>query len=58
MEFNLSEDQLAFAEAARDFASNEMAPNAGEWDAKHIFPRRKPCARAAGAWFLLAIYTP
>ncbi|WP_417813150.1 isobutyryl-CoA dehydrogenase [Thalassospira alkalitolerans] len=55
MEFNLSEDQLAFAEAARDFASNEMAPNAGEWDAKHIFPEET--LRKAAELGFAAIYT-
>ena len=38
MDFNLSEDQLAFQEAARAFAQGEMAPLAAEWDEKKIFP--------------------
>jgi len=55
MEFNLSEDQQAFAQAARDFAQNEMAPHAGEWDAKHIFPEET--LRKAAELGFAAIYT-
>lgn len=39
MNFNLSEDQLAFQQAARDFARGEMAPFAAQWDEEKIFPR-------------------
>lgn len=39
MDFELSEDQLGFQEAARDFAQAQLAPNAAEWDAKKIFPK-------------------
>ncbi len=39
MDFELSDDQRAFQEAARDFASAEMAPYAAGWDAQHVFPR-------------------
>lgn len=38
MDFSLSEEQIAFQDMARDFASNEMAPYAAEWDEKSIFP--------------------
>jgi hypothetical protein len=38
MNFDLSEDQRAFQQAARDFAKAEMAPHAAEWDAESIFP--------------------
>ncbi len=38
MDFNLTEDQLAFQQAARAFAQGEMAPLAAEWDEKKIFP--------------------
>lgn len=34
-----NEDQLQFQEVASDFAKNELAPYAGEWDEKHIFPQ-------------------
>jgi hypothetical protein len=39
MDFELSEDQRAFQQAAREFAACEMAPHAAEWDAQCIFPR-------------------
>ena len=39
MDFDLSEDQQSFREAARDFAEREMAPHAAEWDREAIFPR-------------------
>ncbi|MBW7849197.1 MAG: isobutyryl-CoA dehydrogenase [Rhodospirillales bacterium] len=38
MDFDLSEEQRAFQDVARDFAANEMAPHAAEWDEKHLFP--------------------
>ena len=39
MDFELSEDQRAFADTARAFAQAELAPYAAEWDREHIFPR-------------------
>ena len=39
MDFNLSEDQLAFRDAARSCSDKEFAPRAAEWDAGKIFPR-------------------
>ena len=38
MNFDLTEDQLAFQQAARDFAAGELAPHAAKWDAESIFP--------------------
>lgn len=38
MDLNLSEDQLAFQDAARMFAEKEMAPNASKWDEECFFP--------------------
>ncbi|PUA18624.1 acyl-CoA dehydrogenase family protein [Glaciimonas sp. PCH181] len=38
MNFDLSEDQLAFQQTARDFAAGEMAPHAAHWDEEGIFP--------------------
>ena len=38
MEFALSEEQRAFQDMARDFAANEMAPHAAEWDEDKVFP--------------------
>jgi alkylation response protein AidB-like acyl-CoA dehydrogenase len=39
MDFNLTEDQIAFQEVARSFAEKELAVHAAEWDAKKIFPK-------------------
>ena len=39
MDFELSDDQRAFQQAAREFARREMAPHAATWDAQAIFPR-------------------
>lgn len=39
MDFRLSDEQLAFADAAREFALGEFAPHAARWDADAIFPR-------------------
>ncbi|MDO5611289.1 MAG: acyl-CoA dehydrogenase family protein, partial [Pseudomonadota bacterium] len=36
---DFSDDQLAFQQAAREFAAAEFAPHAARWDAEHIFPR-------------------
>ena len=36
---DFSNDQLAFQQAAREFAAAEFAPHAARWDAEHIFPR-------------------
>lgn len=36
---DLSEEQRAFREAARDFAQAEFAPYAAQWDVDHEFPR-------------------
>jgi alkylation response protein AidB-like acyl-CoA dehydrogenase len=38
MDFQLTEDQVQFQDVARDFAANEMAPFAKEWDEQHHFP--------------------
>ncbi len=37
--FGFSDEQMAFREAARDFAASELAPRAAHWDAESIFPR-------------------
>lgn len=51
---NLTEDQLAFKQLAKDFADNEMAPFAKEWDEQHIFPIET--LRKAAELGLAAIY--
>lgn len=38
MNFELTEDQQAFIQTARDFARQELAPHAAQWDAEHTFP--------------------
>jgi alkylation response protein AidB-like acyl-CoA dehydrogenase len=38
VQFELSEDQRAFQDVARDFARERMAPYAAEWDESCIFP--------------------
>ncbi|HEY4069043.1 MAG TPA: acyl-CoA dehydrogenase family protein [Burkholderiaceae bacterium] len=39
MDFELSDDQRAYQQAAREFAAHEFAPHAAEWDANGTFPR-------------------
>src|SRR5919198_1967711 len=39
MLFDLSGDQREIQALAREFAESEIAPNAGEWDRQHGFPR-------------------
>ncbi|MBP8779436.1 MAG: acyl-CoA dehydrogenase family protein [Alicycliphilus sp.] len=38
MNFELTEDQRAFADTARAFAEGQLAPHAAHWDAEGIFP--------------------
>jgi alkylation response protein AidB-like acyl-CoA dehydrogenase len=38
MDFNLSDDQIAFQDMARGFAEAEMKPHAGDWDDGSVFP--------------------
>lgn len=54
MHFKLSEEQTAIREMVRDFAEQEMAPYAAEWDEKHIFP--VDILRKAAELGLAAIY--
>ena len=56
MNFDLSEDQRAFAETARQFALDELAPQAARWDAEGIFPRE--AIAKAGALGFCGLYTP
>lgn len=39
MDFNLNADQLAFIQAASDFATHALAPHAAQWDEEKHFPR-------------------
>lgn len=56
MDFNLTDDQKAFAESARSFAEGVFKPNAAQWDAEHVFP--KDALKAAGELGFMGIYTP
>ncbi|ALM83126.1 acyl-CoA dehydrogenase family protein [Bordetella sp. N] len=39
MDLDLTEEQQAYAQAAREFAQGELAPHAARWDAEGIFPK-------------------
>ncbi|EEX94204.1 branched-chain acyl-CoA dehydrogenase [Vibrio orientalis CIP 102891 = ATCC 33934] len=56
MDFELNEDQRAFADIAAQFARDKLAPMAEEWDQKQIFP--KEVIREAGELGFLSLYTP
>lgn len=56
MNFRLTDEQQAFAQAARDFAQGELAPHAARWDAESIFP--KEAFAKAGEMGFCAIYAP
>lgn len=55
MDFNLTEDQLAYQEAARTFAQKELAPHAGEWDRTKHFA--KDVIRKAAELGFCGLYT-
>ena len=56
MDFELTEDQRAFADTARAFAEAELAPHAAEWDAQGIFPRE--AIAKAGELGFCGLYAP
>lgn len=56
MNFDLSDDQQAFADTAKQFAEQELAPNAATWDKEHIFP--KQTIQKAGELGFCSLYTP
>lgn len=56
MNFNLTEDQFAFAETAKQFSDQELAPHAAKWDKEHIFP--KEVIQKAGELGFCGLYTP
>ncbi|WP_144982519.1 acyl-CoA dehydrogenase family protein [Halomonas sp. C22] len=56
MNFELSEDQVAFADMARGFAQNELEPNAAKWDAEAFFP--VDVIRKAGELGFCSLYAP
>ncbi|WP_199052581.1 acyl-CoA dehydrogenase family protein [Aquitalea sp. ASV15] len=56
MDFALNEQQLAFQDSARDFASSRLAPFAAAWDLEETFPL--DTIREAGDMGFLGLYTP
>ena len=56
MNFNLTDDQKAFVEVAKQFAEQELAPHAAQWDREHHFP--KDVIQKAGELGFCSLYTP
>ena len=56
MDFELTEEQHAFADTAREFAAKELAPHAAQWDREAIFPR-EAIGRAGDLGFC-GLYAP
>ncbi len=56
MNFDLTDEQRAFAQSARDFADAELAPHAARWDAEAIFPRET--LAQAGTLGFCGLYAP
>jgi alkylation response protein AidB-like acyl-CoA dehydrogenase len=56
MDFELTEEQRAFAQTARDFAHAEFAPHAARWDEEGIFPRE--AIAKAGELGFCGLYAP
>ncbi len=56
MDFELSDEQQAFADTARQFAQAELAPHAARWDAEGHFPR-EAIAKAGDLGFC-GLYAP
>lgn len=56
MDFELSDEQREFQQAARAFAEGELAPHAAHWDAESIFP--VDTIAKAGELGFCGLYTP
>ena len=56
MDFELSDEQREFQDAARAFAAGELAPHAAHWDAEAIFP--VDTIAKAGEMGFCGLYTP
>jgi alkylation response protein AidB-like acyl-CoA dehydrogenase len=56
MNYDLTEDQLAFQSTARKFSEQALAPNAQEWDAQCQFPRE--AFKEAGKLGFMSLYVP
>ncbi|WP_263079555.1 acyl-CoA dehydrogenase family protein [Endozoicomonas sp. Mp262] len=55
MDFNLTEEQRAFCNLARQFADQELEPGAADWDREAFFP--VDVIKAAGKLGLCSLYT-
>lgn len=56
MDFNFNEDQRQFADLARQFSAEELAPFAAKWDEEHHFP--KDVIQKAGELGFCSLYSP
>ncbi|MAY41291.1 MULTISPECIES: acyl-CoA dehydrogenase family protein [unclassified Neptuniibacter] len=56
MDFELSEDQIAFVNLAREFSDKELLPNAAAWDQEEVFP--SDIVRKAGELGFCGLYVP
>ncbi len=56
MDFDLTEEQRAFQDAAREFARESLLPHAGTWDETRHFPAEE--LRQAAALGFAGIYVP
>ncbi len=56
MNYELNDEQRAYAGSAREFAVGELAPHAAHWDAEAVFP--KDALKAAGDLGFMGMYTP
>jgi len=56
MQTQLTDEQQQLREMCRDFAANELAPNARRWDAEHVYPA--DAVRKLGELGLLGIAVP
>jgi short/branched chain acyl-CoA dehydrogenase len=56
MDFDFSEEQIAFRKVVRDFAEREIAPHAEAWDRDHFFP--VDTVRAMGELGLFGLIFP
>lgn len=56
MNFELSDDQVAFADMAKAFAQKELEPHAAQWDAEAFFP--VDVIKKAGELGFCSLYAP
>lgn len=56
MDFELNEDQVAFADMATAFARSELEPHAAKWDEESFFP--VDVIRKAGEMGFASLYSP